>query len=600
MKKQNLIYLSLVLLLAFLISSCAKEVITTTETETQFPPAGEVITTTVQGVILDDDGPVQNAEVRLESGALLVSSLTDEYGNFLFKDVSNLGNSAYLRVVKDGKFDAFRRLAVFKDRYSYTQIKMVEKTTLSEVNNSEGATLNHASGAKISLPANGVVDENGQLISGNYKIAMTWIDPSGEDLAQRMVGDLSGIDTEGNLQALGSFGMLQVELNADNGQALNLKEGSFANLEFPVPASMVNNAPATIPLWSFDEENGYWVEEGQANLVDNYYIGEVGHFSTWNVDTKDDPVDISGQFVIDNYGRPLPPSYFEVALCLPNGTSVGGWLCDDGSFTFLNTPQGETFTLKLIDYCGETVYSEVIGPFNEETFDLGVIEVMSSTVLSVQAISGNAINCDLAAVTDGFVQVQYQDLFQIHPLNDDGSFDFLVTTCEDFEVLFQVIDNATIYGSDWVSVSNIDGVYDFNDVIVCTELENYIHFVIEGHVNLLKTENLAFQEFWNETDTAVVLSHFMEVPSFELLRITWDKSALVGSPTPGITVDASNTAFIINNSNFALSAPAENVETLLEIAFESFDENKAKGSFNGVINIQGIDVPIYGSFNVNN
>ncbi len=604
MKNFKLSYFSLIIISCLFICSCAKDIVEVTGPNTQFPESGEVIVTNVHGVVLDDQGPLQNAEVHLKSATMALTTQTDEYGNFLFSDVSHFGNSAYLTVVKEGKFDAFRRMSVFKDRYSYTQIKMVDKTILSAVTNSAGAALDHPSGAKITLPANSVVDGNGQVVAGEYNVSMTWIDPSAADLAQRMVGDLSGVNTEGNVSALTSFGMLQVELNDAGGDELNLKDGSFANLRFPVPSSMINNAPSTIPLWSFDEEHGYWVEEGEATLVDNIYVADVGHFSTWNVDTKDDPVDISGQFVIDNYGRPLPPSYFQVSLCLSSGASVGGWLCDDGSFEFLNAPQGESFTLKLMDYCGETIYSEEIGPFDMETIDLGDIEVMSSTVLDLQAITGNAINCDSEAVTDGFIQVIYNDFLQIHPLNEDGTFDFLVTTCEEFEVLFQVLDNSTIMGSDWISVSNIDGVFEFNDLFVCSDLENYLHFVIEGHIDVLRTGDLSLQSFWSENnplDTAIVFNSIIQEPNFlEIIRITWPSSAQEGTPTPGITVDPSNTVFMYSGIDGDFLVPAEDVETLLEISPGSDFSNEAKGSFNGTIIIDGNDVPIYGSFHINN
>ncbi len=583
--------------MSLLLFSCAKESMTTIDSETEFPSTGEVVGATIYGAVLNEEGPIENAQVQLKSSDVFLTTMTDEYGNFLFENIKNKGATAYITVVKDGKFDAFRRMGVTAEKYNYTQIKMVDKIVLGSINNAQGSTLSHDSGAKITLASNGVIDNNGNIVNGNYDVSMSWIDPSSDDLAQRMVGDLSGIDEEGNIRALGSFGMLQVELNGANGEELNLTKD--AELEFPVPASMLNNAPSSIPLWSFDEEHGYWVEDGSATLVGNKYIGSVSHFSTWNVDTKDDPMDISGTFVIENEGRLLPPSYYEVRLCMENGTSAGGWLCDDGHFEFINVPQGQSMTLKLIDYCGVEVYSTEIGPYTEEVIDLGEIEVLSSTVLSVENIVGNAVDCDLNEITNGHVLVNYNNFSQIYPLDENGAFDILITVCEEFEISFQVIDETSFTTSDPIPVTSWDGIFEFNDILVCTELDSYVHFVIEGHLDVLRTEDISVGWFVNEAlvgDTAMIFNAVMQNGGFEFITLTWDKKTEVGVPTPGITVDENNTLFSFQNGTVNYSCPAENVETLLEIAPTGFSSWDTKGSFNGLIEIDGVDTPIYGSF----
>jgi hypothetical protein len=47
------------------------------------------------------------------------------------------------------------------------------------------------------------------------------------------------------------------------GEKVELAEGLPATLTFAVPASMKDQAPATIPLWYFDEDEGIWKEEGR-------------------------------------------------------------------------------------------------------------------------------------------------------------------------------------------------------------------------------------------------------------------------------------------------------------------------------------------------
>ena len=56
-------------------------------------------------------------------------------------------------------------------------------------------------------------------------------------------------------------------------------------------ASQTGIAPETINLWYFDEENGYWKEEGQAIKDGNKYVAEVTHFTWWNCDILFDAID---------------------------------------------------------------------------------------------------------------------------------------------------------------------------------------------------------------------------------------------------------------------------------------------------------------------
>ena len=58
------------------------------------------------------------------------------------------------------------------------------------------------------------------------------------------------------------MGMLQVELIGEDGSLLNLKEGALATLTFPIPAAVMPRASAVIPLWSYEETGGIWVQEG--------------------------------------------------------------------------------------------------------------------------------------------------------------------------------------------------------------------------------------------------------------------------------------------------------------------------------------------------
>ncbi|MEP7167931.1 MAG: carboxypeptidase-like regulatory domain-containing protein, partial [Bacteroidota bacterium] len=105
--------------------------------------------------------------------------------------------------------------------------------------------------------------------------------------------------------ALYTYGMLGVELTGSSGEALQLASGKTATLTMSIAASQSASAPATIPLWYFDETTSLWKEEGAANKVGNNYVGMVKHFSWWNCDIGANSPIIKGK-VVDCNGVPVP------------------------------------------------------------------------------------------------------------------------------------------------------------------------------------------------------------------------------------------------------------------------------------------------------
>jgi photosystem II stability/assembly factor-like uncharacterized protein len=87
-----------------------------------------------------------------------------------------------------------------------------------------------------------------------------------------------------------------------------------------VPSSILANAPATIPLWYFDEEQGTWIEEGSATLQNGSYVGNVGHFSSWNADAPIQTSFLKGRVLCEDGITPVPG-----ALVVAEGLDYTGW-----------------------------------------------------------------------------------------------------------------------------------------------------------------------------------------------------------------------------------------------------------------------------------
>lgn len=148
----------------------------------------------------------------------------------------------------------------------------------------------------VSLSANSLVDSDGNVATGDVTAEITVIDPSVDP--ELMPGTFETIDpATGNASQIESFGAVSVTFEDSEGNEYNLSPDQTATVRIPLGTNS-DSAPDTIPLYYFDDQSGYWVEEGTATLVSDpsgdYYEGTVSHFTTWNADMLYDSVEISG------------------------------------------------------------------------------------------------------------------------------------------------------------------------------------------------------------------------------------------------------------------------------------------------------------------
>lgn len=497
------------LAILILVQACGKEenIDSNEEHVVVFPKPGQIMNTVLTGRVTDEANlPISSAEVECLSCVPQQSVQTDEKGKFSFYKVDNRGNEAFLSIKKSGKFDGFRRFPLLENRINYTSILLSEKALLAKISGLEGGQKTHTSGAEIKLLPESVVDAEGTTFTGEISVFMSWIDPSSLQMNEMIMGNLSGVAADNSLMGLSTYGMLQVELLDENDNELNLKDGSSAELIFPVPQSILDNAPSTIPLWSYDETVGYWVEEGTAILESNRYVADVSHFSTWNVDSKFNPVDITGNVVLYSDNSEHGLSYFQVRLSGNSFNGVGGWLCEDGSFTFINLPSGEELTLEVFDYCDELVHRVSLNSLNEST-DIGTIIIDDSSELEMINVSGNALDCDSSPLIDGLVFLNINDRTYDFPINSDGNFNFDIFVCPGFEASITLFNKVNNKPSNSLRLSGIGEAFKFEDIIVCDANEEFLLFstIYEDEpIRFFKTnEELIYTENFDDPDSAV-------------------------------------------------------------------------------------------------
>ncbi len=115
-------------------------------------------------------------------------------------------------------------------------------------------------------------------MEGDYTFEITPYSVQNEEFANAFPGEFKGITQYGAITAIESFGFIDV--NVKNAKKLKLKNGKKAVLKLKA----AENSPDTIPLWYYDFDEGTWKEEGVCYKKDGFFVGEVAHFTPWNVD----------------------------------------------------------------------------------------------------------------------------------------------------------------------------------------------------------------------------------------------------------------------------------------------------------------------------
>ncbi len=440
---------------------------------------GTKITTPVAGTVVDENG-LGLSDVSITIGTTVVS--TDANGRFIIPKAYVYKKAGLVLATKEGYFGGSRTIYPKESVINNVTIQMVKKVQSGSFTSANGGTINPANGGTITFPANAVVTKQGGTYTGAVKVYAYFLDPTRKGAYDKMPGSLRGITTDNNEQSLTSYGMMAVELEGSNGQALQLAAGKTANLSFPIASSILSAAPASIPLWYFNETTGLWAQQGTATKVGNKYVGDVAHFTWWNCDYGGGPITYTIKFV-DQNGNPINDQH---VYMLPSDSSRGGghgMTASDGTLTGnipMNTPI--TITMWMHTPCGETVvYTGHVGPFTDST-NGGTVVVNLPTFNNIAPISftGTVVDCNskpftgYATITVGG-QVHYAYVY--NGLINTTLYNCTGTTFPTATLhVYEFAGNQTNINT--ATINNVTaGNYSFGQVSVCGALST-IHYTV--------------------------------------------------------------------------------------------------------------------------
>lgn len=450
-------------------------------------PKSKTYTSNILGIVIDESGKaIENASVHFEDQI----TQTDKNGVYQFKNVEISSQHSFINITKQGYFDGNRAFTV--NRKSSIQLKnvLVEKVFDKSFDASAGGLI-AKSNITLSFPQNAiVVESSNELYSGQVHIALKYLDPESASILDEMPGNLSGINSAEDLVVLTTFGMALIEMQGSNGQTLQIASGKKVKMSNKLTASMLLKAPSSIPLWYFDIKSGYWIEEGEAGLEKDTYVGEISHFSSWNYDIQDPSVLLSGR-VVDFAGNNLSGIFIEI---YEEGVLFASFYGNpDGTFSG-RVKKGHSLTLvvksgQLAGGCPDDILYQIdLGPLNTD-LELNDLIVNLGT-LNNYKLSGKAFNCEGIPVNNGFVKI-----ISTAPGNQtwffpiiNGAFEGRLVSC-----ILTANYNYIVFDTD-ANIENdsklitLNGDIDLGDITVCGHIIDFVSihcFYLDLHDTIL-------------------------------------------------------------------------------------------------------------------
>jgi uncharacterized protein (TIGR02145 family) len=394
----------------------------------------------VWGVVRNESGqPVAGALVKSEWD--LQQTTTDARGFFKFESLMCYERSAYVRISKPGYFEGSRSWIPTFGGYNRVEVQLLTQSAAGTFNTANGGTI-QAESFTLVFPPDGMLS-NGVAYSGDVTVYINSIDPTDIlNQTEQMPGSLAGYHN-GEIKVLRSLGMAAIELRGSAGELLQPNNETPIEIRCAIPNELQGLAPMSIPLWSFNESNGFWKYEGTANRVGTEYVGYASHFSYWNFDIELEGVNYT---LTVNYSE-LPIGFYPLdnAVLLLTSQGLGaipGTTGSNGQVTGL-VPANELLQLQILLPCAggfQEMYSTTVGPFStdvEQTIDINSLPYLAT-------INGTLLDCE-GNTSNGYVWLNDNEVVYA----ENGTFQ--LTTCTGNNTLHAYCFNNGIAGSGYLT-----------------------------------------------------------------------------------------------------------------------------------------------------
>lgn len=542
----------------------------------------------IVGQIIDETGkPIIGATVKTGNNTYI----TDSSGAFMFINVLTTKERTIVEVSKQNFYKGFRTMYIIAKEDNYTRIMLIEKKAPSTFLSTTGGDIEVVGGGKIIFEPNSIINKNtGELYSGNVNVYSTLLDPTDENIHTKLPGALRAISADTKEKILETYGMIGVEMYDDNNQALQIATNKTAEIIFPIPASIKASAPNIIPLWYFDETIGMWIEEGEAQIQGNNYVGKVSHFTFWNFDIPSDFVQLEATLKTSN-GTPIVNVKVKITN-LANNSSRISYTNSFGRVEGAVPINANLLFEVLLSECNTNIFSQNI---NTTTSDVSLNNIIiNPPVLNNAVVSGTLLNCFNDPIKNGYIKFFSNNEVKILKVSDNGNFVYNFLECVfPATIQFTPIDyaNNTFGNTQNFQINN--GYNNIGNLIACGQ--TYSQFIKwENNINGVKSS-------YTITD---ILGLFVGTPYFRI-KTGPDMNGISGTDTfsyQGITIAFDGSPSINGNhylmyygdhldKDIDLDTTYSYINSIIPVYLSKYDTvgGKIEGSFEGYI--QGHFIP---------
>jgi hypothetical protein len=570
------------------VISCQKDLSGDIPNNAPLPDLTSKVASTVSGFVTDENNAaVQGASVQVGN----ITVTTDAFGYFAVYNTQVTKNAAVVTVSKAGYFKGIKTYIAETGKSAFFRIKLIPKSTSGSFDAATGGTVSASGGLSILFPANAIVNASSNAAySGNVNVAVHWINPAATDLPQVMPGDLRGLDEDGYLKVLTTYGMAAVEMTGSGGELLQIATGSKATITFPIPGSLSGSAPADLPLWYFDESLGLWKQDGSATKNGSNYVGDVSHFSFWNCDVPSNFVQFNCT-IVDGSGQPIPHVLVKISR-VSNPNSAGYGYTDSSGYTGGAVPNNAQLLLEVFpDWnCGTAIYSQTFTT-GSTNISLGTITVNNTSYIA--NLSGTVTDCNAMPVSNGCVLVSVNQRYYRFAVSNSGTFDFNILMCSPSSSADIIAEDLTnMQQGTALTVTLNSGSNVLGNLQACgTNTAQFINLTVNGtNYNLTSPADSIMQTGNSGTPTSNYGSVYGFGTMQNYINFSYTSTGLISVGAP-VNLAFLSTSYI--NDSLGITTPiAVNITE-----YGAVGTGFIAGNFTGIL--QGAIPPPGGTYNVN-
>lgn len=475
------------LLLVCGFTSCLKEEVDNTE---EVPIEQSVLMSIdVYGKVVDSkNNPLKGVDVLIDG----FSTETNEFGIYTFENVKVQGPRVKINF-EHAEYFSMYKVVMAEEGLSYKVKATLQSQEASAfVKSDEGGTVALPNQGHVTFAKNSFKRLNGEEYKGDVYVKIQNVNPTSPNIEGEFPSDYSIISANNESKVFTPFACIGVELFTPNNERLQITKP--ATVHMIIDDKLVEDAPEKTVLGSYDPTKGYWVEEGEAKKVDNYYVAEVSHFSYWCSLVMNNPANLRG-YIFEPTSDPEIANFIEnvlVKVSLTNGAASGFTRTRNNGGFDIRVPKDEELLVEVFansfdTECGDPIYSVVL-PATTTDYDLGNILVEESDLITVQ---GNVVNCSDNPLDAGYILMRNQedDIF-VTKIRYDGSFGVSMYACNT-EVSLIAYNQDFTKKSEVYVIPNLSTDVMIEELMACqvVDVPPYLLRVITGGDTLIASAN---------------------------------------------------------------------------------------------------------------